>query len=314
VAFAGISPFHLSVPCVVLGEAHPGLPDFELRVCAWEPSPLATSAGFALQIGHDLSALDDAHTIIVPSWRDVNEPAPAVLINALVAAYVRGACLVGLCLGAYVLAQAGLLDGRRAGTHWEAATDFARRFPKVQLDADALYVVDGNLVTSAGTAAGLDCCLHLLRRQYGVKIANSVARRLVVPPHRLGGQAQFIEHPLPANAADARLSDMFAWVRANLALPHTLAGLAGRALMSRRSFTRRFARLTGMSVGQWLLAERLTRSQSLLEGSDYSVEHVAQLAGFGSPESLRLHFRRAFGVSPAAWRTTFRGAGGHASS
>lgn len=307
VAFDRISPFHLSVPCVVFGDPHPGAPGFELRVCAAEPGLLATTAGFSLTVAHGLEALETADIVIVPSWRDPAERPPQGLLDALVAAHRRGAQVVGLCLGAYVLAESGLLDGRRATTHWAYAGDFAQRYPTVGVDADVLYIDDGNITTSAGTAAGIDCCLHMLRGRYGVEPANRVARRLVMPPHRQGGQAQFVEQPLPGSARDSRLSELIDWVRANLAQPHDLDSLAARALMSRRSFTRRFRLLTGTAVGEWLLRERLAFGQRLLEGTDQPVEQIARLAGFGSAVSLRHHFRAAFGVSPQAWRQAFRG-------
>lgn len=307
-AFDQISPFHLAVPCAVFGESHPGAPPFELRVCAAEPGPLMTTAGFGLTLSEGLEALKGARTVIVPSWRDPQERPPQALLDALRRAHKAGAQLVGLCLGAYVLAEAGLLDGRRATTHWAYAQDFAARFPKVAVDADVLYIDEGDVLTSAGTAAGIDACLHLLRRQYGAGPANRVARRLVVPPHRQGGQAQYIEQPLPETARDTRLAAVIERVRADLTQAHSLDSLADSVLMSRRSFTRHFRQLTGTTVGAWLLSERLARSQTLLEGSDHSVEQVAELAGFGSAVSLRAHFRAAFGVAPTAWRQTFRGA------
>lgn len=307
VAFDRISPFHLAVPCVVFGESHPGLPRFDFKVCSIESGSIGTTAGFSVTAKHGLSALRKADIVIVPSWRDIEERPPEPLLKALAAAQRRGAQVVGLCLGAYVLAEAGLLDGRRATTHWAYARDFAQRYPAVAVDADVLYVEDGNLLTSAGTAAGIDCCLHMIRERYGAESANGVARRLVVPPHRQGGQAQFIEQPVPATARESRLSDLIDWVRANLDQPHTLDSLAEKALMSRRTFTRQFRQMTGMTVGQWLHDERLALTQRLLESSDQSIDAVATLAGFGSPESLRLHFRKAYGVSPAAWRQTFKG-------
>lgn len=249
VAFDRISPFHLSVPCLVFGDFAPSAQAYELRVCAAEPGPLRTTAGFELAVGHGLEALDSAQTIIVPSWRDPQERPPQVLLDALVAAHRRGALLVGLCLGAYVLAEAGLLDGRRATTHWALARDFAARYLQVRVEPDVLYLEDGSLLTSAGTAAGIDCCLHLLRQHWGAEVANKVARSLVVPPHRQGGQAQFIEQPLPATARDDRLADLLDWVRASLDRPHSLDSLADRALMSRRSFTRHFRQLTGGTLG-----------------------------------------------------------------
>lgn len=308
VAFNGISAFHLSVPCVVFGDAPPGEPAFELLVCAAEAGPLSTTAGFSLTVSHGLEALARAQTIIVPSWRDPGERPPADLLAALVTAQTRGAGIVGLCLGAYVLAEAGLLDGRRATTHWAYAADFARRYPRVTVDADVLYVEDGAVLTSAGTVAGIDCCLHLLRQQYGAAAANAVARRLVTPPHRQGGQAQFIAQPLPATARDSRLAELLAWVRAHLAQPHSLDTLAARSLMSRRTFTRHFRLLTGTTFGEWLLGERLALTQRLLETTDQPITTIAELAGFGSPESLRHHFRQAFRVAPTAWRRTFQGA------
>lgn len=306
VAFERISPFHLSAPCVVFGDRHPGVPPFDFAVCATQPGQLATTAGFSIVVEHGLEKLLTADTIIVPSWRDPAERAPADLLTALVAAHERGARIVGLCLGAYVLAQAGLLDGRAATTHWAYAEDFARRHPGVRLQPDVLYLEDGRMLTSAGTVAAIDCCLYMLRQQLGGEIANSVARRLVVPPHRQGGQAQFVTQPLPANATDARLSGLLDWVRAHLDQTHTLDSLAARAAMSRRTFTRHFRQMTGATVGAWLLGERLALAQRLLESSSHSVETVSNLAGFGSAVSLRQHFRTAFGVSPVAWRRTFR--------
>ncbi|WP_233831934.1 helix-turn-helix domain-containing protein [Paraburkholderia sp. ZP32-5] len=309
VAFDRISPFHLSVPCVVFGEDRRGggLPEFDFRVCAAETGALSTTAGFSISVTHGLEALADAHTIIVPSWRDPDEAPPAALVGALRAAHERGALLVGLCLGAFVLAAAGILDGRPASTHWAWAGDFARRYPRVRLDPDVLYVDDGNVLTSAGTAAGLDCCLHVLRKIGGTQAANYVARRLVVSPHRQGGQAQYVQQPMPPNTRGDRLSGLLDWVSGNLAVPHTLDTLAARALMSRRTFTRRFRLATGATVGAWLLAQRLARAQQLLESTDKSIEAIAASAGFGSAASLRQHFGEAFRTSPSAWRRGFRG-------
>ncbi|WP_244106047.1 helix-turn-helix domain-containing protein [Paraburkholderia phenazinium] len=309
IAFDGISPFHLSVPCVVFGENRDagGVPVFDFRVCALEAGTLSTTAGFSIAATHGLKALEDAHTIIVPSWRDPDEAPPAELLEALRRAHARGAQLVGLCLGAFVLAAAGILDGRTATTHWAWAGDFARRFPRVRLDPDVLYIDDGDVLTSAGTAAGLDCCLHVLRGLCGAQAANYVARRLVVSPHRQGGQAQYIEQPVPPNLRGDRLSGLLEWVAGNLDMPHTLDSLAERALMSRRTFTRRFRLATGATVGAWLLAQRLARAQQLLESSDQSVEAIAASAGFGSTASLRQHFQEAFRTSPSAWRREFRG-------
>lgn len=307
IAFDQISPFHLSVPCVVFGDVHPGLPRFNFKVCAAEPGPINTTAGFSLGIKHGLASLRTADTIIVPSWRDPAERPPERLLKAIASAHQRGTQIVGLCLGAYVLAEAGVLDGRRATTHWAYAKDFADRYPAINVDADILYVEDGNVLTSAGTAAGIDCCLYIVRQGYGAESANRLARRLVVPPHRQGGQAQFIEQPIPTSARNSRLSELIDWVRANLNQTHTLDSLSDQVLMSRRTFTRQFRLLTGMTVGEWLQSERLALTQRLLETSNHSIDAIAALAGFGSPESLRLRFRQSFGLSPTAWRQSFKG-------
>jgi len=305
VAFDRISPFHLSVPCVVFGEALADSNPFEVVVCAAEAGLLRTTANFALTQLASLNVLRRADAIVVPSWRDVEERPPERLLRALRAAHARGAQIVGLCLGAHVLAEAGLLDGRRATTHWTYAAVMAERFPAVAVDPDVLYVEDRGVLTSAGTAAGLDACLYLLRQRLGAAEANRVARRLVVSPHREGGQAQFIEQPLPRTAGGTRLARLIEAVRKRLAEPHSLDSLAAEAKMSRRSFTRHFKELTGTTVQSWLLAERLSLSQRLLEKTDQPVERVAELAGFGSVVSLRHHFRRTFGVSPSAWRRSF---------
>lgn len=308
IAFDGISPFHLSVPCLVFGFDGIGgnVPKFRLLVCAAERGALRTSAGFTIQAPHGLDRIAQAGIVIVPSWRNSTERPPQALLDALRAAHRRGARIVGLCLGSFVLAEAGLLDGRPATTHWHWAGEFAARYPQVRLDRHVLYVDDGDVLTSAGTAAGIDCCLHLLRRDHGAEIANAVARRMVVPPHRQGSQAQYIEQPVQDSAQGDRLSEVLQWAAASLDRPHSLDALAGRALMSRRTFTRRFRKLTGTTVGQWLLAQRLARAQRLLETTDQPVDRIAAAAGFGSAVSLRQHFSAAFNVSPSQHRREFR--------
>jgi transcriptional regulator GlxA family with amidase domain len=307
VAFDGISPFHLSVPCIVFGDALGEDSLFEVVVCATEPAPLKTTAGFSLSDLAPLGALKKADAVVVPSWRNVNERPPERLLKALREAHARGAQIVGLCFGAHVLAEAGLLDGRQATTHWEYAKAMADRYPTVDIDPNVLYVEDGNVLTSAGTAAGIDACLHLVRRRLGAETANRLARRLVVPPHREGGQAQFIEQPLPSTAGGTRLAQLIDDVRARLHQPHSVDSLASEVSMSRRSFTRHFKALTGTTVQSWLVAERLALSQRLLEQTDQSVERIAEMAGFGSVISMRHHFRRELGVNPTTWRRSFTG-------
>jgi len=308
-AFDKISPFHLSVPCLVF-ENRAGLPEYNLRICADTPArdgSIRTTAGFAVQTSLTLDDAAHADVLIVPSWRDAHERPPKTMVNAVSAAYERGATVVGLCLGAFVLAEAGLLDNREATTHWIAITEFSKRYPRVRLLPDSLYVDSGNgqLITSAGTAAGLDCCLHLIRRWHGAEVANRLARRLVVAPHRQGGQSQYIEQPLHDSPGGDRLSELLNWLTSNLAEQHTLDSLAERVSMSRRNFTRRFRELTGTTVGQWLLGQRLVYAQRMLETTRQPVDIIAQQAGFGSAVSLRQHFNRMYSISPGMYRSMF---------
>lgn len=316
IVFDRISPFHLAVPCAVFGEdrSDSGVPRFELLVCSGESGEVGTSIGFGLTGLHDLDVLERAGTVIVPSWRDPRELPPVPLLQALRAAFERGATIVGLCLGSYVLAAAGLLDGRRATTHWLWTDDLARRYPEIRMDRDVLYVDEGRIVTSAGGAAGIDCCLHLLRRSHGAEIASRVARRMVVPPHRQGGQAQYVETPLQATAAPDRFGQTLEWVRQHLDRPHSIDSLAERLMMSRRTFTRRFRQQTGTTVGAWLLHQRLALAQRLLETTTTPVGLIAEQAGFGTEYSLRQHFARALRTTPARYRREFLGSRGERSS
>ena len=309
VATPGFSPFHFSVPCIIFGETMTDPGCFALQLCADQPGRVESDLGMVIEVDQGLEALDHADIVIVPFWADPAQPPSGALIAALNAAGQRGAEVVGLCLGTYVLAWAGLLTQRRAATHWEYERDFSTRFPEVQLDTNALYIDDDRLITSAGTAAGIDCCLYLVRKHCGSALANRVARRMVMPPYRDGGQAQFIERPVPETTRDAQINTLLDFLRRNLHQTHDLDSLARTVNMSRRTFTRHFQKATGMSVGDWLNAERLQRSQELLESTDNSVEAVAELAGFHSPVSFRQSFKTRFGVSPGEWRRTFRGRG-----
>jgi transcriptional regulator GlxA family with amidase domain len=278
---------------------------FDLKVCSADASPLRTTGGFDIAVPHGLQALGRADIVILPTWHDDCRPAPEALLQALKRAHKRGARIVGLCLGAFPLAEAGLLDGRRATTHWAFADVLTERHPTVSVDREVLYV-DDDVLTSAGVAAGLDCCLHLLRQLRGAEAANHVARQLVVAPHRQGGQAQFIERPVPVSGSDDRFAQVLNWVNRHLADNHSIDALAARAAMSRRNFTRHFRDATGTSFKQWLLNQRVAHAQRLLETSDVSIEVVAQEAGFGSALSLRQHFRTALRTSPSVYRRQFR--------
>jgi transcriptional regulator GlxA family with amidase domain len=306
VAFEGILPFNLSVPCAVFQPSTPeGTSPFRLRVCSAEGRRINSAAGFSIGTDYGLEELAHADIVIVPSWRDPDEVPPVALLQQLRKVAARGTRVVGLCLGAYVLAHAGLLDGKKATTHWRWAGDLAERFPEVDVDAEVLYVDEGNIVTSAGVAAGIDCCLHLVRQLLGAEVASGIARRMVVPPFRRGGQAQFIEQPVPDAPTDRRMARLLEQVQRHLDQEHSLDAIAEKAAMSRRSFTRHFRQLTGSSFGDWLLSQRLGEAQRLLETTQWPLERIAMAIGLGSPVTLRQHFQRAYRTSPTQYRRTF---------
>jgi transcriptional regulator GlxA family with amidase domain len=309
VVFDDIIPFHLSVPCAVFEKAarDDGALCYQLLICATHPGPLKTNSGFSILAEHGLEQLADVDMVVVPSWSDPGVQPPAELLQALQQAAQRGAQVVGLCLGAFVLGAAGLLSQRRATTHWRWMADFERLYPDVAIDRDVLYIDEGQIVTSAGTAASIDCCLHLVREQCGVDVANSVARMLVVPPHRQGGQAQYIEQPVYHSAGNDRFMSALSWATENLQQALTLEQLADKALMSRRSFTRRFTQTTGGCFSEWLVNQRLALAQRFLEKTDQPVELIAEKAGFSSPLMLRRHFKKQLNTSPLQYRKTFRG-------
>ena len=243
--------------------------------------------------------------MVVPAWRNVEETPPAALLGALRRSYRRGVRIVSLCSGAFVLAAAGLLDGRQATTHWMYADAFAKRFPAIEVDPAVLYVDEGQILTSAGTAAGIDLCLYLVRQDYGAEVANVFARRMVVPPHRDGGQAQYVQAPVAPGPSEGPLTETLEWACANLDEPLTVGRMAAHARMSTRTFARRFREVTGTTPLKWLLNQRILAAQRQLETSGVPVEWIAQDCGFGTSATLRLHFRRRVGVSPTDYRKTF---------
>jgi AraC family transcriptional regulator, transcriptional activator FtrA len=243
---------------------------------------------------------------VVPAWRDVDEAPPAALVEALRRSYRSGARIVSLCSGAFVLAHAGLLDGRRATTHWMYAGTLAGRFPEIEVDPNVLYVDQGRILTSAGTAAGIDLCLHLVRLDHGAEVANAFARRMVVPPHRDGGQAQYVRTPVAEGPGEGPLTETLEWVSANLGRPLTVSEMARHARMSDRTFARRFREVTGTTPLRWVQKQRILAAQRKLESSDDPVERVAQDCGFGTGATLRLHFGREVGVSPTRYREAFK--------
>ncbi|SDR77611.1 transcriptional regulator, AraC family with amidase-like domain [Halopseudomonas litoralis] len=307
-AFEGVSLFHLSVPGLVFGadDDLSGFPRYNLSYCTLTPGPITSDQGMVIQVPDGLEAMEKADIIIIPAWSDAELPAPVELAAALQQANAQGKLIVGLCLGAFVLGDAGLLDGKETTTHWAAREVFARRFPQAVFRPDVLYVADDNIITSAGTVAAIDCCLHLVRQRHGSEVANHTARLLVTPPHRQGGQAQYIERPVQQLPGDNRLPGLLEWARANLSEPLSLDTLADVANMSRRTFTRRFRDMTGTTVTQWLNTERVARAQQLLETTDLSIERITAEVGFGTALSLRQQFATQLGTSPSHYRRTFR--------
>ncbi|MFF8833145.1 helix-turn-helix domain-containing protein [Streptomyces sp. NPDC015131] len=300
----GMLHFELALACEVFGSSMPTGAEswYRFSVCGPGPVPFGR---FSLEPEHGLAHLPYADTVIVPGWADVDEEPPAELVDAVRAAHEAGARVASLCTGAFVLAAAGLLDGRRATTHWAHARELAERHPAVTVDPDVLYVDGGSVLTSAGKAAAMDLCLHLVRLDHGAAVANALARRLVVPPHRDGGQAQFVTTPVPA-PANHPLATLFPWALRRLDQPLTVEDLAREAGMSSRHLGRHFRSVTGTTPLQWLLVQRIRRAQELLETTDDTVDAVAAATGMRTATTLRRHFNRTVGVPPDAYRRTFR--------
>ena len=281
------------------------LRDLDVRVVAGEPSAVLTGGGLACETPYDLDAVRSADLVIIPNWRDPAESPPPALLEALRAAHARGARIAGMCSGTFVLAAAGLLDDRPATTHWALAGLLAEMYPKIDVRPAPLYVDDGDMLTAGGGAAGMDLCLHLLRTQYGAEVANRLARFMVVPPHRSGDQAQYVETPLPVFDQTDPVGETLAWALGQLDQALPVECLARRARMSRRNFDRRFREITGTTPATWLTHQRVLRAQQLLESTGLPVEQVAQQCGFSSGAALRPHFRRLVGTTPAAYRAAF---------
>ena len=303
-AYDGLCTFEFGIAVEMFGLPRSELPAwYDFRVCAVERGPLRAAGGLTVRADGGLETLEDAGTVIVPGWRGVDAVPPPALLAALRAAHARGARLLSFCSGAFVLAATGLLDGCRATTHWRYAAALAARHPRIRVEPDVLYIDEGTLLTSAGSAAALDLSLHVIRGDYGPQVANQVARRAVVPAHRDGGQAQFIPSPLPERGEP--LGTLLEWMRRHLDRALPLAELAARARISERTLLRRFEAATGRTPRQWLIEERLARARELLEGSRLNVEQIADRCGYGHPDSLRHHFRRALGLSPMRYRERF---------
>jgi AraC family transcriptional regulator, transcriptional activator FtrA len=309
-AFDGIAPFELGVAAEVFALPRPELDVawwYDFALFAGRAGRVGAMGGFGLDVPHGLEAVAHADTVLLPGTPDPHRDPDPALLDALRAAHDRGARLVSICSGAFVLAATGLLDGRRATTHWRYADLLAERFPAVEVDPRVLYVDGGTVLTSAGTAAGIDLCLHLVRRDHGAAVANRVARRMVVSPHRAGDQAQFVEAPLPPREHDDPVARVMEHALDRLAEPLSVADLARAGHLSPRTLTRRFAAATGRSPARWLLDQRIAASVALLKTTPTPVEEVGALVGIPSPAAFRRHFARAMGVPPSVYRQTFRG-------
>jgi transcriptional regulator GlxA family with amidase domain len=308
VVYDGFTPFELGVVCEVFGDDRwvpAGNPWYRLFICGDITAPVTADTGFQILVPHGLDVLARVDTVILsPTYRP--EEVPASVFEALWHAHARGCRILSLCNGAFILAEAGLLDGRRAATHWADCDELARRYPRLSVDSGVLFVDEGDILTGAGCAASLDLCIHIVRNDYGSEVATQLARQLVVPPQRDGGQAQYIEKPLPVLDDSDLFADTIAWAQEHLDEPMTVEDLAVRSAMSPRTFARRFQLATGTTPYQWLVHQRVQLAQRLLEVSNLSIETVAQNTGFCTAGNLRKHFNRLVHTSPQAYRRTFQ--------
>jgi len=302
-----VVPFDLAVPCQVFGWGRPDLGEirYDFELCGVSRGRVRAAQGFGIEVPNSLAALSRADTVVVPGTSDLSLPIPPAVGAALRRTYERGARVMSICSGAFVLAEAGLLNGRRATTHWQDAPLLSSRYPEVEVDPSVLFVDSGRVLTSAGIAAGIDLCLHVVLADHGAAVANAVARRLVVPQYRGGGQAQFIETPVPATEGST-LERTREWLRKNLSSRRSIGEMARHAHMSERNFARRFVEESGITPAQWLLRQRMLASRELLERSDLSIKQIAARTGWTSPQSLREQFKLHVGTTPAAYRQAFR--------
>jgi AraC family transcriptional regulator, transcriptional activator FtrA len=307
-AYDGMTAFETGIVIEVFGLAWSDIdqPWYELKVCTETPAPIRVLGGATLSSPHGLEEFAAADTVVVPSVADPRGETSPGLIEALRQAHARGARIVSICSGAFALAAAGLLDGRRATTHWRYADLLRERYPEILVDPEPLYTDEGHVLTSAGCAAGLDLAMHLVRKDYGAAVANAVARRLVIQPFRSGGQAQYIESPVPPDADDTLVAQSLGWALEHLGEPIGVPDLAKQAGLSPRTYLRHFVKATGTTPGKWLITQRVQAALTMLETGDAPVEEIAVAAGFATPVTLRHHFAKQFRTSPSAYRRTFR--------
>jgi AraC family transcriptional activator FtrA len=306
IAYDGLCTFEFAIAVELFGlrRQNLGVEWYDFEVCSLERGPIRATGGILVEARRGLRSLQRAGTIVIPGWRKAEEPPPRSLVKALRDAHAEGARLVSICSGVFVLAATGLLDGKRATTHWRYAERLISRFPKIRVEPDVLYVDEGNILTSAGSAAGIDLCLHIVRRDYGAEIANEIARRLVMPPHREGGQAQYVRDPIRSPAAGG-LAPFMEWAQSHLHEALRVEHLARKAAMSPRTFARRFREQTGTTPHQWLMHQRLLSAQRRLEKTGESVEQVAESVGLQTAAALRLYFNRELRTTPTAYRRQF---------
>ena len=306
-AYDDLCMFEFGCTHEIFGLSRPELnrPWYRFEVCAAEPGPLRAAGGLSVAAPYDLNLVEQADTVIVPGWSSPDHQPPRPLLDALARVPERGGRLVSICSGVFVLAAAGVLNGRRATTHWRYTEKLSRRYPRIRVDPNVLYVDEGSVLTSAGSAAGLDLCLHIVRRDHGAAVANTVARRLVLAPHRDGGQQQFVETPVASRAQTGKLAAILDWLSAHIDEELSVGDIARQADMSLRTFQRRFREATGTAPGDWLIRQRVARARHLAETTDLTVEQIATSSGFGTAETLRHHFRRHVGITPTSYRRTF---------
>ena len=304
-AQSGMNDFVFNIPFSVFQTTYQGNPLFNLKIFSDDGQDVSTAFGASIPTHGGLDLMEEADIIVIAGWRDIEEAPTPELAENLQRAAKRDAHIVALCYGTYALAYTGLLDGRSAATHWLAENDFVRRFPKIHLDTNRLYAEDGNFLTSAGAAGGLDCCLYLIRKIHGATVANDLARTLVAAPHREGGQAQFIHRSVEHRTADDKINRLLDEIRQDLAATYRLDDLAKKLAVCRRTFIRHFSQATGVNFGEWLTTERLWQVQDLLENTDLPIERIAEQSGFGSAANLRLQFKAKFKINPNAWRKVF---------
>ena len=306
-AYDGLCTFEFGVAVEIFGLPRPEMGDdwYQFAVASVDDGELRATGGIRILADGDLGLLETADLVVVPGWRGLDEPVPEALCQALRAAHARGCQLLSICSGVFVLAASGLLDGRKATTHWRYTQALKTRYPAITVVEDVLYQDEGDILTSAGSAAGIDLCLHVVRRNYGMEVANRVARRLVIPPHRDGSQTQQLSRPVAQLRESQRLGQLFDYLHQHLAVSHTVESLALRVGMSQRTFLRRFEDATGTTPARWLLTARLQRAKDYLENSRLSIDNIAEQTGFGQSATLRHHFRQQFALSPAQYRKQF---------